>query len=116
MSACNGRLQELQVKEACYALVWLGITLVYLHSLSSPPCRELILDAGEPRRAGLAMLVQFMPQLLLPLPGQAPLLGDPADWLADGAGEAAHPMPMWQLLRECLVSAQKECILFLGVR
>ena len=55
------------------------------------------------RRLGLALLVQFAPQLALRLPGQAPLLGEPArHWLGEEP-EEARPLPAWQLLRDCLV-------------
>ncbi len=51
---------------------------------------------------GLALLVQFTPQLLLPLPGQAPLLAGPQQWLEEDL-DAGQREPPWQLLRECLV-------------
>lgn len=66
-------------------------------------CRALIVGGLEARRLGLALLVHFTPQLLLPLPGQAPLLGMPEEWLVE-EGPQAQEQPLWWLLRDCLVT------------
>ena len=62
-----------------------------------------MLGGEQGRRVGLALLVQFAPQLLLPLPGQAPLLGEQDQWLSEGTKEG-ESHAVWQLLRDCLVS------------
>ncbi len=56
--------------------VWRAVRTCAGHA---PQCllrrRALVSGGGSGRRVGLALLVQFTPQLMLPQPGQAPPLG-----------------------------------------
>jgi hypothetical protein len=65
--------------------------------------RALVSEGESGRQVGLALLVQFTPQLTLSLPGQAQPLGVPQQWLAEGGVEVGEREPLWVLLRDCLV-------------
>ncbi|GAB4823730.1 hypothetical protein N2152v2_010776 [Parachlorella kessleri] len=82
------------------------LTNSQLPAVQQALARTLLGQVQQACQLGLALLVQFTAQLLLEVAGQAPLLGEPQQWLAEWQEQQGQSQPLWVLLRELLLDSE----------